>query len=106
MSKVKDGDDSKDDYETKGKTDKGNPFGGIINFVITELFEKISGDRTVDSPFRKGMNVTYTTVINNYTPKKLDAQEEGLKKAQEDAIKKKEDFRDRGREEEVSEVRQ
>ena len=87
---VQDGGDDKDDYKTKGKTDKGNPFGGIINFVITELFEKISGDRTVDSPFRKNMNVTYTTVLNNYTPKKLDAQEVGLKKAEVDAIKKKE----------------
>jgi hypothetical protein len=85
-AKVKEDDE---DDPTKGGSDK---FGSIINFVITELFEKISGDRTVDSPFRKGMDVTYTTVLNNYTPKKLDAQEEGLKKAQEDAIKKKEDL--------------
>lgn len=89
-SKADDSDiDLKDeDADAEGDVHGGNKnFGVILNFVITELFERASGTREVPSPFRKGVNVNYNTILNNYTPPKLDSQKESLEQSVEDTQK-------------------
>lgn len=80
--------DAGEDEAQKGGNEN---FGSILNFVITELFERAGGTKEVESPFRKGVNVNYNTILNNYTPPKLDAQRKSLDKSVEDTKKELED---------------
>ena len=82
-AKVRD-DDGEGDLERKGN----KKYGKILNYVITELFNRISGNRKLKSPFRDKMQVSYTTVLNNYTPVKLDSQEKALEASVEESEQK------------------